>query len=634
MIRTKQVLKHWRYQKEEFRAGDETGKEVGAIHTWNIEEGLEDYAGSGWYRHELKLPQAWQEKRVWVCFGAVYHDAIVYLNGTEVARHENAGYTPFTVELTKYLVFNENNQLDVFASNAYSKENLPYLRSFDWANDGGMIREAYLYTTGEAKILAATVNAKPVIETEGKRQEKGGAVLRIKAAISALSDCEMQLDWELFEGTDVTDTATLRGSQKGSGEFQIIEKLQEAAYWHFDNPALYTLQLTLKKGVEVWDRVLILVGFREFRMEGDCFYLNGEKVRLCGTEWMPGSNPAFGMAESKEQIEKMLQCLKESNCVFTRFHWQQDEFVYDWCDRHGMLVQEEVPFWGCNPPLIEEQQKKVFRQQAAEMIEAHGNHPSIIAWGVGNELPGQEAVTIEYIKEAVSFIHSMEEERMANYISNSFYGKVKKDGTVYGDVLMLNEYCGTWMEGDDAFETIQNIITVCKNRPLVISEFGLCEPTFSGGDEGRIAIFTEKMELYRKFPQIAGTINFCLNDYRTQMGEEGEGKYRCRVHGSAKLDGTLKPSYAAVQKECAPFKITWEPDGPCITCKADLPCYEMKGYLLEVKNDKGLCEKKIKVPDLCPGESFRPECKSGMQVDVYRKNGDWAGVYVRSQGQQ
>lgn len=42
----------------------------------------------------------------------------------------------------------------------------------------------------------------------------------------------------------------------------------------------------------------------------------------------------------------MLLCLKESNSILTRFHWQQDDWVYDWCDRHGMLVQEEVPFWG------------------------------------------------------------------------------------------------------------------------------------------------------------------------------------------------------------------------------------------------------------------------------------------------
>lgn len=59
---------------------------------------------------------------------------------------------------------------------------------------------------------------------------------------------------------------------------------------------------------------------------------------------MPGSDPAFGAAEPKEQLDKMLTILKESNCVYPRFHWQQDEWVYDWCDRHGMLVQEEVPF--------------------------------------------------------------------------------------------------------------------------------------------------------------------------------------------------------------------------------------------------------------------------------------------------
>ncbi len=99
----------------------------------------------------------------------------------------------------------------------------------------------------------------------------------------------------------------------------------------------------------------------------NAFYLNGERVRLCGTEWMPGSDPVYGAAEPEEQMEKMLRLLKESNCVFTRFHWQQDDFILDWCDRHGMLVQEEVPFWGPDPEKAGGLQTDIALQQLEEM---------------------------------------------------------------------------------------------------------------------------------------------------------------------------------------------------------------------------------------------------------------------------
>ncbi len=62
-----------------------------------------------------------------------------------------------------------------------------------------------------------------------------------------------------------------------------------------------------------------------------------------------GSDPQYGMAEPTEQLHKMLGILKRTNCVYTRFHWQQSEEVYEWCDENGMLVQEEIPFWGPDP---------------------------------------------------------------------------------------------------------------------------------------------------------------------------------------------------------------------------------------------------------------------------------------------
>ena len=65
------------------------------------------------------------------------------------------------------------------------------------------------------------------------------------------------------------------------------------------------------------------------------YFLNGEPMRLMGVEWMPGSDPRYGMAESPEFMRSVLRDMKALNCLITRFHWQQDDSVFEFMDREG-----------------------------------------------------------------------------------------------------------------------------------------------------------------------------------------------------------------------------------------------------------------------------------------------------------
>lgn len=632
MKRKEHLLDNWKFAYGQEKSCLEHGKKVGAIHTWNVDENLEDSWGTGWYEHELDVPKEWKNKRIWIRFSAVYHDAVVFLNEKEIGSHKNSGYTPFTLELTDAVSFSKKNILRVKANSAFSDQILPCNRSFDWANDGGMIRPAYLYTTGKSKIEELAVTAHPIITEYGGRQDGGKAEFGFTVKLTGEETERKKMEWQLDSIQAGGESCIAAGQIENVQQTAVLTEriLPETRYWHFDRTNLYRLSLKLEEGETVLDEVEETFGFREFLAKKSSFFLNGEKVRLCGTEWMPGSDPAYGMAEPKEQLEKMLMCLKESNCVFTRFHWQQDEAVFDWCDRHGMLVQEEIPFWGRDPETAGEQQWNVFQEQMTEMMRAHRNHPCIIAWGVGNELDGQSEITNTYIQKAAAFTHEADKDRTANYVSNSFYGDCEMDGTSYGDIKMINEYTKTWMPDDDAFEVVGKMVRQAPEKPLVISEYGLCEPAFPGGDARRDSLFLEKMEVYRKYPQVAGTINFCLNDYRTQIGEEGEGKLRRRVHGSTDLCGNPKPSYFTVQRECAPFLVHWEEEGCRISCRADLPCYSMRGYQICLTKEDGTKQMK-KIDRLDPGEEIFFAIEQIQSIAVYRENGDFAGTYsIRS----
>ncbi len=597
-------LTDWLFACGETEACLSSGTAVQLPHTWSVREDSQHYTGKGWYRTSLPADTFSAGERVFLRFRGVYRDCDLFVNDCPAFRHAGSGYTPFTVEITDMLHTDSENTITVCADNRFSTHALPYDKSFDWANDGGLYRPAEIWITGPSAVGETQITSSPVILSYGCRQHRGPALFGFRAMISRAVPAS-NLRWALFRGaensiTPVEPEPVLSGTLPCAEETVLSPiLLSDIAYWHFDQPELYTLRLSLLlPDGRISDLREWCIGFRELKAQGTRLLLNGEPVRLPGTEWMPGSDPDIGAAESREDLERMLLVLRQSNSVLTRFHWQQDDWVYDWCDRHGLLVQEEIPFWGKQPEGDPEVLWPVIRQQMLEMTAAHRHHPSIFAWGVGNELSAQTWPVQQYIRKAVACFHELDDSRPANYVSNTAFACPHQDGTGDGDILMINDYIGTWHQGFDQETAWQALLEAHPGRIFIPSEFGLCEPAFSGGDPRREEIFLEKLACYRRIPAIAGTIYFCLNDYRTHMGEEGEGRMKRRVHGSADLAGCPKPSYFTVQREYAPLRAEHMADGLLISCRDDIPCYTVSGYILRNGTET------VALPDLKPGETW------------------------------
>ncbi|MDE6864578.1 MAG: hypothetical protein K2J41_09375, partial [Eubacterium sp.] len=328
-------------------------------------------------------------------------------------------------------------------------------------------------------------------------------------------------------------------------ENEITLDFEDLKLWSCYSPNLYRIAIETEN-----DYYEIRTGLRTIEVKGEKVFLNGEEIYLKGCEWMPGSHPNFGMAEPLEYSIKCLNQLKNAGCVFTRFHWQQDDSLFDWCDENGLLVQEEIPYWGY-PKQATALQLDIAKQQADEMVYFHSNHPSIICWGVGNELGAETEPTINYVKDMIAYFKSLDGRRLVNYVSNTI-SRVqnidKDDATLYGDIAMWNDYLGLWEPSDDIENHMIRTCKKAKGMPLLVSEFGLCEPHFKGGDKERSRILKERIEMYAKIDNICGYMWFSLNDYRTHCGEAGEDKMRQRVHGSTDLYGNEKPSYRLLCK--------------------------------------------------------------------------------------
>lgn len=615
-----------------FQTGITHWREVKIPHTFNVEPETATYRGIVWYEYRFTPTIEWEGKRVRIQFNGVYRDADIWLNGEMIGQHYNAGFTTFTIDTKDKYKIGVENHLVVRVQNNYSTAALPYGSSFDWADDGGIFRDVSFIVSGKLAFDHVRIDAKPIISSYGNRTTEAKAILEAKIALlfDESSNAPKSYEIEIYEGVDQEKSLVYQLDKMDLDDTTSVTSpkiyFDKVTLWHFDLPQLYTAVLTLKQEDHISDQISIVFGFREFLVKGHRFLLNGEPVRLCGTEWMPGSNPEYGNAEPKEYLYQTLKQLKETNCVFTRFHWQQDDAVYDWCDRNGMLIQEEIPHWGKVDEMPGKQQMDVSKQQIDEMMASHYNHPSVIMWGMGNELYGQSPELHEYVSELKAYIKQSDGVRPINYVTNTIFNGASNDATSIGDILMINEYIGTWHGNLDEIEELGEIVKENPNRPLVITEFGLCEPAFSGGDKARCELFKKKMDIYAKFPEISGIINFCLNDYRTQMGEEGHYQFRRRVHGSTDIFGEPKPSYYVVQDYCSPIEVeklqkNLDEITIRLLVKDMLPSYLVDGYEI-VFYKCGKVIGKRKIPILKPGE----ECEISLVeqanlIQVVRPNG-------------
>ena len=203
-----------------FAAGDgkdclDHAQSVRVPHTWSVDEAGQYHVGAGWYRTTVSADELAGRERVFLHFHSVYRDADVYVNGQPVGCHYGSGYTPFTLEITSALQKGEATEIAVRVDNRFSSAALPFERSFDWANDGGIFRPAELLLTGASRIRECAVHAKPLISATGTRFDVGMAFFGFDLAMDGNEDSS--LVWTLVRGaeqsmTPVQEKALLSGS--------------------------------------------------------------------------------------------------------------------------------------------------------------------------------------------------------------------------------------------------------------------------------------------------------------------------------------------------------------------------------------------------------------------------------------
>ncbi len=579
-------------------------------------------------------------------FEAVFHSAKVWVNGAPAGEHLRKGYTAFQFDITRLLRWGQPNVIVVRVDNAFDETMLPRGRSSDWAHDGGIFRPVQLLITSEVFVEGAAIDSFPDFAT-GEARLDIAVVGRNAGAKDWTGTVSLRvIDRESgLVAVAKPDAATLAIGAGSAGATWMSVVVPRAKLWHFDHPHLYDLDLTLAGEGATPHRCISSFGVRKFEVKEEAFYLNGERVRLMGVERMAGSNPEFGMAEPEHWITHDHDDLKHLNCVFTRVHWPQDRRVLDYCDRHGILIQTEVPAWGPKTfaGMSAEPSEAILEnglEQLREMIARDRNHPCICSWGVCNEINGQNPPAYAFARRMYQEAKKLDPNRLVSYASHSLFKTPGNDVAGQMDFVMMNEYYGSWQPGTpaDLARTLDALHAAFPNKPVVISEYGYCACTSERpeGDQKRVETLAGQDRVFRERDYVAGLIFFCYNDYRTQIGDRGLGVMRQRVHGVVDLYGDPKASYQTLREESSPIaSIHVEGQPKTLTiqvrARAHVPAYRLRGYKLRGVyygfGDIPVEQKEIDLPDLSPGQevaltmAFTDAAPWRIEFDVLRPTG-------------
>ena len=622
-------------------------QDVMVPHTWQVGQESAEYFGTAWYRRLLEVPRDWRDQTVRIEFEGVFHSATAWLNGSEVGKHLRKGYTAFEFDITYLLHPGADNLLAVMVNSDFDSRMLPRGHSSDWTHDGGIYRPVTLLITPRVYIERVDVDAVPDLAN-------GFANVDISVVIRNSSDSEFKGRLSIRAIEEDTGLTVLEGSAGTSVDIapgaQITRslpsfKIEKPKLWHFDAPNLYSLTVGLG-GATVGHEFTTTFGIRSIEAKDGSFWLNGERIGLMGVERMAGSNPNYGMAEPASWIEHDHGDLKNLNCVFTRVHWPQDKRVLDYCDRHGIFIQTEVPTWGPDTfkDMKDEPDPEIMQnglEQLQEMIARDRNHPCIFSWGLCNEINGQNPPAYKFARRMYEEARRLDPRRLRSYASNSLQRNADNDVAKLMDFIEWNEYYESWYPGtpEDLRRNLEEIHQAFPDKPIVISEYGwcACTPDRPEGDSRRVRVLRDHTRVCRETKFVGGLIFFCYNDYRTHIGDKGTGVMKQRIHGVVDLFGSTKPSYAALREESSPVEsldCSGNPNLFTITVRTrnSVPAYTVNGYKL-----RGILYGFANIPLECreaslsalkPGESIsiplqfkEKEGATRVEFDVVRPTG-------------
>jgi beta-galactosidase len=375
---------------------DNAWRMVNLPHDWSIEGRPEKSnpagagggffpAGIGWYRKSFSVPADWRGKRVSVEFDGVYRDATVYLNGHKLGNHPY-GYTSFAFDLTSNLNFAGQNLLAVRVDNSAQPNSRWYSGSGIYRHVRVVVTDSthvahwgVFVTTPKASEVAATVS----IQTEVANESDQSTGITVKTTLYDRAGHEA--------GTKESPLTIAPGKQ-----IEAVQTITVAnpALWSPASPALYHAVSRIIRDGKAVDQVTTPFGIRSLAWSAEKgLLLNGTAIKLTGGSVHHDNGP-LGAAAFDRAEERKAELLKAAghNAVRTA-HNPPSPALLDACDRLGLLVLDEsFDTWESHKVKFDYGTNfdTWWRRDVSSLVLRDRNHPSVVIWGIGNEIPDLE----------------------------------------------------------------------------------------------------------------------------------------------------------------------------------------------------------------------------------------------------
>ena len=434
-------------------------------HSWNNIDGQD--GGNDYYRgtctyaktlDKMDLPTA---DRYYLEIRGANSSADAYLNGKHLAHHDG-GYSTWRVEITEDL--QRDNLFVITVDNAANDTVYPQVADFTFY--GGLYRD---------------VNIVCVKDSHFDLDYCGGPGLKITPAIEG-KDAKVEVEVYLTNAKEgqkvrytIKDQAGAVVAAVETGDTKVVMNIPDVHLWHGrKDPYLYSATAELVEGGEVLDNVSSAFGCRTFKIDPENgFILNGEEYPLRGVS-RHQDRWGIGNALLPEHHEEDMDLICEVGATTIRLaHYQHDQYFYDLCDQRGMVVWAEIPYISQHMPGGRENTIS----QMKELIVQNYNHPSIVVWGLSNEITmkgDSDPDLLENHNILNDMVHEMDKTRLTTIAAVSPC-PIESPYVQIPDVVSYNHYFG-WYGGDTSMNGpwFDNFHATHPNIPIGCSEYG-CE---------------------------------------------------------------------------------------------------------------------------------------------------------------
>jgi hypothetical protein len=406
---------------------DSSWDNVGLPHSFSVPYFMSNkfYVGYGWYRKHFSVPASWSGKNVYLEFQAAFDQSEIYVNGKKVGEHVG-GYNGFSIDVTSAIATGDN-VVAVRLNNNWNAR-IPPLTG-DHTFQGGLYRDVFVVVTDPLHItwygtwvttptLAMNAGASSTVEIKTEVQNNRSAAVNATLKTDIVDkDGKIVATVSSQQQIDAGKTVTFD---------QTTPAISSPGLWHPDHPTMYRALSSLSDAMGTVDQFTTPFGFRWFSWSAsEGFSLNGSHYWIQGAT-VHQDHAGWGNGVTDAALYRDVKMVKDAGMNFIRgSHYPKAPAFADATDQLGVLFWSENCFWGgfggsggwpyngAYPSTSADYDAFDANVLASltDMIRIHRNHPSIIAWSMGNEDfftggPGDRVIAL--LKKAVALTHQLD----------------------------------------------------------------------------------------------------------------------------------------------------------------------------------------------------------------------------------